>query len=57
VKRVDLNGIAVGVTLGVPMTIYQNPANSLAEHIAFVLGVVLFCWAAGRFIAFAANRP
>ena len=56
-KRADLNGIAVGVALGVPMTIYQNPGNSLAGHIAFVLGVVLFCWVVGHFIGMASKRP
>lgn len=49
-KRVDLNGFAAGIALGVPLTIINNPGLSIPGHMTYVLGVVLFCWAMARFI-------
>ena len=49
-RRADINGIAAGVALGVPLTIINNPGNSIPGHIAYVLGVVLFCWGVARLI-------
>lgn len=55
-KRADLNGIVIGVALGVPMTIYQNQGYPLSGHTSYVFGVVLFCWAMSRFVSMASKR-
>lgn len=56
-KQVDINGIAIGVVLGVPMTIYQNQGYPLSRHTGYVFGVVLFCWAVTRFVGMFWKRP
>ena len=56
-KQVDINGIAIGVVLGVPMTIYQNQGYPLTRHTGYVFGVVLFCWAVTRFVGMFWKRP
>jgi hypothetical protein len=49
-KRIDLIGVALGLALGIPMTIYNNPGNSMPGHVAYVIGVTLFCWLVVRFV-------
>lgn len=50
-KAVDKTGVAIGLVLGIPMTFYKNPGDSVVGHIAYVAGVTLFCWIVVRFVS------
>ena len=49
-KQVDQIGVGIGLILGIPMTIYKNPDNSVVDHIAYVAGFTLVCWIIVRFV-------
>ena len=40
--RYGRNGIVAGILIGVPLSIYNNPRALIPEHMAYVLGVILF---------------
>ncbi len=56
-SRTERTGILVGLALGIPLTIVKNPNDYLPTHIAYVMGVVLFCWIVARFIGKQSNKP
>lgn len=49
-RPVDQIGVGLGIALGLPMTLIKNPGNSVVGHIAYVVGVTLFCWGMVRFV-------
>jgi uncharacterized membrane protein YczE len=55
--RYGRNGIVAGILIGVPLSIYNNPRALIPEHMAYVLGVILFCWAVGIFIGKFSKQP
>lgn len=50
-KSADKTGISIGLVLGIPMTFYKNDGDSVVGHIAYVVGVTLFCWVVVRFVS------